>query len=285
MKRHYLLYTLALTFLIDLTYAQIETPRTSPKASISQMIGVCKITIDYCRPSVRDRIVFGDLIPFGKVWRTGADEATTITFNHDISIKGKSIPAGKYSLFTIPNIDQWTVILNKEWNQWGAYSYNDNEDIFRVELPIEKIEKTELCTLDFTEITKSSGLLNIQWDTTGISIPIKTNTHEQTVSEIENATSKTIENWFVFSAAAQYYFYERKNAEKAIELIDIAIAMNAPNPSPWMLKSQILAFKENYSEAIINANKAIEVSKNHDFHYEVEENEEQIKVWHLKLKE
>ena len=210
MNRLSAILILVLFHIIEPIHAQLETPRPSPKASISQMIGVCKIQIDYCRPSVKERKIFGELVPFDIVWRAGADEATTISFNHEISVYGNKIRPGKYALFVIPTTKNWTFIINEEWNQWGAYNYNKDKDVLRVEVPSNKTPKRELLTFSFTSISKNGGNLNLGWDTTSISIPITTDTTKHTEIEIANLISRKSKDWFEYSDAAQYYFYEQK---------------------------------------------------------------------------
>ena len=129
------------------------------------------------------------------------------------------------------------------------------------------------------DVNKTKGVLRLQWENFKIDIPIATATHDQTLKDIATITNKAKENWYNFSAAAQYHFYERKEAEKALELIDVAIALEAPNPAPWMLKSQILAYQEKYKKAIHYAEEAILISKKYNLLHEVEENEEKIKAW------
>ena len=259
-----------------------EIPRTSPKASISQTIGVNNITVTYCRPSVRNRKIVGELIPFDKVWRAGANEATSISFEYPIILSGQEVPTGKYALFMIPRPDKWTIILNTEWDQWGAYNYNAELDVIRIDVLPQKTEYTELCTYTFSNVNKEEGTLSMLWENTKINIQIKTNTHQNTLADIEQAVSTSKGYWYSYSAAAQYHFYEHQNAEKALEYINIAIALDAPNPAPWMLKSQILASQEKYEAAIQMAEEAIKVSKKHGFWFELEENEEKIKIWEKK---
>lgn len=262
-----------------------DVPRSSPKASISQHIGVTKIDLEYCRPSVRGRKIFGDLIPFGTVWRTGANEASTITFPHDLKIVGQNIAAGKYALFTIPGKEKWTVILNSEWSQWGAYHYHSEKDALRIEVQPEQSDFMELFTISFSEVNKTKGILVLQWEKTRIDLAIETDTYTNTLAEIDNITNELGANWYAYSAAAQYHFYELKNTDEAIKLINVAIALEAPNPSPWMLKSQILAYEHKYKDAIVQAELALEVCKIHNFPYEILENEEQIKKWKSLIKE
>lgn len=280
------LYTkyLGLFFVIILSNAlligqEIEIPRASPKASISQTIGVCKVTVDYGRPSAHGRSIIGGLVPYNVVWRAGANEATTIAFNYEVSVGGKAVLPGKYGLFMIPKKDKWLVILNKDWEQWGAYNYSKNDDVLRIEVIPQEGNYTELCTYTFTDLNKSKGVLNMQWENTIISVAIEADVDKQTLAAIEKGVSASRENWYTFSAAAQYHFYERKEPNKALEYINTAIALKAPNPAPWMLKSQILASQGKYKEAIKFAEEAIEVSKRHNFLFELEENEENIHKW------
>lgn len=274
-----ILINIWISSLLVLHAQDFDIPRSSPKASVSQHIGVTPVVIQYGRPGVKDRKIFGDVIPFGKVWRTGANEATTISFPHNIHIEGQEIAAGKYGLFTIPNKDSWTVILNKEWNQWGAYHYNKEQDVLRLEIAPENHDFIELFTISFSDVNKNKGLLTLQWETTKINLEIETDTNTNTLAEINNVTKDLSANWYVYSAAAQYHFYELKNTAEAIKLINVAIALEAPNPAPWMLKSQILAYEKKYDEAITEAEMALEVCKIHNFPYEIHENEDQIKKW------
>ena len=254
-------------------------PRSSPKANVSQVIGVCTVSVAYGRPSVRGRKIFGELVPFGEVWRAGANEATTITFRQGVRIDGKKVAAGKYVLFMIPQKKKWTIILNKDSEQWGAYNYNPGDDVLRTEVKPRTVGFTELCTYTFTDVGKTRGVLRLTWENHAIDLEIETDTHIQTLEEIERVTTLPKAGWYSFSAAAQYHFYERQEPEKALGYIDRAIALEAPNPAPWMLKSQILASQKKYREAIHLAQQAIKVSKKYNFLFEVEENEENIHKW------
>jgi hypothetical protein len=257
----------------------LDIPRPSPKASVSQMIGVANVRIDYCRPSVRGRPVFGELVPFGKVWRAGANEATTIHFDQPVMLGGREAGPGTYGLFMIPDADRWVIILNTEWDQWGAYHYDSSKDALRLEVSPLKNTLTELLTYTFTEVTKSSAVLNLLWEDVRIPIPLQTSVQEQTLAGIDRAVEASRQNWYIYSAAAHYHYHELKENDKAKAYLDIAIALQAPNPAPWMLKSQILASEGRYKEAIQLAKEAIEVCKAHDFDFEIEENERQIRKW------
>ncbi|MDR8392893.1 DUF2911 domain-containing protein [Aliifodinibius sp. S!AR15-10] len=138
--------------------------RVSPNASVSQTIGTTQVTITYGRPSVNDRQVFGGLEPFGEVWRTGANEATTITFSDDVMIEGEPLEAGTYGLFTIPSKDQqWTVIFNNVAQQWGAFDYDSGEDALRVEVTPEEGSHMEQLMFYFEDVSENSGTAIVHW--------------------------------------------------------------------------------------------------------------------------
>ena len=131
------------------------------------------IKIYYGRPQKKGRTIFGDLVPYGKVWRTGANESNEITFFKDAVVGGKKVPAGSYSLFTIPNKDSWTIILNKEVNEWGAYSYDESKDLVRFDVPTQKTDKTiEALAIQFADKDGKPNMM-IAWDDTMVSVPIE----------------------------------------------------------------------------------------------------------------
>ena len=199
-----------LFYLLPFTKIQAQTfdiPRSSPKASISQHIGVCEVTVSYCRPSVGGRTIFGGLVPYDKVWRAGANEATTIQLSHAVKINEQILAAGKYGLFLIPKVEgDWTMILNKDWNLWGAYLYDHEMDILRTKIKQRPLsESAALLTYAFSNVTKHTATLQLQWSDREFSIPIKTDTHSQTLSIIKHSVNDSRKNWYIYSAAAQYH--------------------------------------------------------------------------------
>lgn len=151
-----------------------DEPRVSPNAEVSQTIGTTEVYITYGRPSVNDRVVFGELEPFGEVWRTGANEATTISFSDDVNVEGENLSAGTYGLFTIPGEDQWTIIFNNIPNQWGAFNYEESEDVLRVQVEAEESHYLEQMMIYFDEVTDTSANLVIHWDETRVPVQIET---------------------------------------------------------------------------------------------------------------
>jgi hypothetical protein len=150
------------------------TPRPSPTAIVTMKYEDTYVKVTYSQPHKRDRTIFGDLVKYGEVWRTGANEATEITVTEDIMVKDNRLPAGTYSVFTIPEEDTWTIIFNSELGQWGAYNYNEKADVLRVEVPVQEIENVvwEPFTIAFEQNNENADL-NMMWDNQMVSIPIK----------------------------------------------------------------------------------------------------------------
>lgn len=178
MNRTNKIFLLILIFTSTIAFAQKSVPRLSPKCYVGQTVGYTNVEITYSSPGVKERTIWGELVPYNEVWRTGANEATTIEFDNDVTIKGKLIPAGKYSLFTIPTKNDWTVILNKEYDQWGAFKYNKEEDFFRFKATPQKndfVERLKIC-INYKEPYISE--VYIMWEKLKISFEVKSNSNQ-----------------------------------------------------------------------------------------------------------
>ncbi|NBC25545.1 MAG: DUF2911 domain-containing protein [Bacteroidetes bacterium] len=163
----------ALFFAVDSSAQERTTDRVlaSPNASVSQTIGLTNVSLTYGRPSVRGREIFGGLVPFNRVWRTGANESTAITFTDDVLIEGEQVEAGTYSLYTIPGEESWTIIINDKLS-WGT-QYDENEDVLRVEVDAEESHFMERLMIYFENVTEESGDLILHWDETKVSVRIE----------------------------------------------------------------------------------------------------------------
>jgi hypothetical protein len=172
--RYLFLFALGLLLALPATAQERanDEVRVSPNAVVGQTIGTTDVTVTYGRPRVRGREIFGDLVPYDAVWRTGANEATTITFSDDVMIEGQPLAAGTYSLFTIPGEDEWTVIFNSVAEQWGAYDYDEASDVLRVTVEPEEAESSELMTFSFDEVGEEEGKLVLRWDETRVPLMI-----------------------------------------------------------------------------------------------------------------
>lgn len=165
-------------------YSQFTLPAASPRQKVEQQFSMSKITVDYGRPGVKGRKIFGELVPFGKVWRAGANSSTKITFEQSINFGGKIVPAGTYGLFVIPTEKEWKVILNKDAQQWGAYEFDEKLNVIDVTVPVQKLaEKQEWFVIELNPVDDSLVNLVMKWDFTKVELPMKTGKPE-TVSKI-----------------------------------------------------------------------------------------------------
>lgn len=177
-KKQFFLYSLLLALLtISKVYGQSPVKQQpSPLAMVTYKYGETYIKITYCRPAKRNRVVFGELVPFGKVWRTGANEATEITITKDIVMAGDSVKAGTYTFFTIPEKDKWSIILNKELGQWGAFKYNPENNYKTLQVPSQQMESLyEIFSIEFESVDPKQGKVNIvlKWEKTKVIIPME----------------------------------------------------------------------------------------------------------------
>ena len=173
MKKNFCAY-LCLSFMlftVFTSYAQENKIRISPKASVMQIVGFTEVKIDYSRPGVKGRTIWGELVPYNKVWRAGANEATIISFSTDVTIEGKKLAAGKYSFFAIPDKSNWTLIFNKVADQWGAFEYNEAEDALRINVKPQSNGLQEWLAYSITKIDDKSAVVNFEWEK--LKVPFK----------------------------------------------------------------------------------------------------------------
>lgn len=168
------LFATALLSCSLLGFSQFNVPIASPKQKVEQQFSMTKISVEYGRPGVKGRKVFGELVPFGKVWRAGANSATKVTFEQNVNIGGKDLTAGSYALFVIPMEKEWKVMLNKDANQWGAYTYDEKLNVAEFTVPVQKMaDKQEWFEIAVSPVDIHSAEMLIKWDMTKVSIPIK----------------------------------------------------------------------------------------------------------------
>ena len=178
-----LLLTTFLAFSVA-AYSQFTLPAASPRQKVEQQFSMSKITVDYGRPGVKGRKIFGDLVPFGKVWRVGANSSTKITFEQSVNFGGKIVSAGTYGLFVIPTEKEWKVILNKDSQQWGAYTFDEKLNVVDVTVPVQKLaEKQEWFEIELNPVDDNAVNLVMKWDFTKVELPLKIGKPE-TVSKI-----------------------------------------------------------------------------------------------------
>ena|ERR1017187_2242137 len=151
----------------------VKKVRVSPKAGVFQTIGITDVNVSYSRPGVKNRKIWGELVPYNKVWRAGADEATKITFSTDVIIEGKKLPAGAYGFFAMPGENEWTLIFNKVSDQWGAFTYNESEDALRIKVKPVANSNHEWLLYSFTDMTPTTAQLNLIWEKLKVSLKIE----------------------------------------------------------------------------------------------------------------
>lgn len=254
---------LALCGSMHLAQAQIDMPQASPKAKLETRVGLTDVEVVYSRPGLKGRgeKIFGELEPFGEVWRTGANESTKITFADDVEIKGQPLKAGTYALYTIPGQNEWTVIFNKNLELWGDSGYKQEEDALRVNVvPVTLPYPEETFTIDFGNYTQNGADLQISWDNTQLNVPVKTEVDSKVMAQIKEKMEADSVSTTTYYNAARYYHENNKDLDKALEWIDKAI-QGREHFVFYNVKSKILADMNKYKEAIEAAEKSKELAQ------------------------
>lgn len=260
MKNVFAILFLCATFVTG-SMAQIATPAASPLAKVTQNVGLAEVTIEYSRPGVKDRTIFGDLIPYGEFWRTGANATTKVTFSEDVMIAGKELKKGTYSLFSFPNKKQWDVIFSTSMSLPGGSGYDSSNEAVRVTLPVTELDQmVETFTINVGNLRNNSATIDISWENTGVSIPLALDTDSKVFASIDKAMSGPSANDYY--AAASYYFDNGKDLKKAHEWVSKAVAMGDGSQF-WMIhtKAKIEAALGKKAEAIKSANMSIKAAK------------------------
>jgi hypothetical protein len=247
----------------SISYAQgnIATPAASPAATVQQTVGITKITINYARPGVKGRTVWGDLVPWGEVWRAGANAATTIEFADEVTVGGTKVPKGKYAFFAIPGKDKWTLIINKKAQQWGAYDYSAADDVVRIDAKPETIPHVERLRFSIESDSDDLATVALEWEKVRVSMKVQIATREMMIKRIADATEKADEKmWGIFFGAAKYYLENDLDVNKALQWVDISMKTDK---SFWSmeLKGRILIKMKKSEDGIALLQKAADESK------------------------
>ncbi|MFC5269864.1 DUF2911 domain-containing protein [Adhaeribacter terreus] len=271
----------ATVFCTSQVNAQISMPAPSPLGTVTQRVGLTDITVKYSRPSTKGRKIFGEVVGYGKGWRTGANNATLITFADEVTIEGTKVPAGEYALYTIPTEHEWTVVLNKNTKLGGNVAdYKEAEDVARFKVkPTKANDKTETFTINFADLTPATANLEMLWDKTSVKFKITTEVESKVMAQIQEKVINGKEATpATYASAAVYYFENNKDTKLAQEWIKKA---NEKDPKFWNLHTQakIEAKNKEYKAAIKTAEKSKELAKaanNDDY---VRMNDEKIAEW------
>jgi len=279
MKRLFFTFT-ALTLSIS-SFSQVKTPIASPFGKVEQMVGLTQVSVEYSRPSAKGRNIFGSLVPFGKLWRTGANTNTIIYFQTDVTIGGKTLPKGEYAIYTIPKPDSWEIYFYTDTNNWGLpEKWNEEKIALSTSVkPIPLNNNVETFTMGINNLDNNSGHLDISWEKTLISIKFEVPTTKIANQNIEKALAGPDAE--TFFEAANYYYQSNENIHKALEWIDTAISMRSKEIPFWYLrlKSLIQAKSGDKKGAIETARKSLDLAEkagNSDY---VKLNKDSIMEW------
>lgn len=238
--------------------AQLKTPAPSPTQTVKQDFGISSVELIYSRPDIKGRKIFGDLVPWNKVWRTGANNATRIKFNDDVTFGGQALKAGEYALYTVPGENEWEIIINKGSANWGT-NYKQEDDLFRVKVkPMRLNESVQTFTMQFANVKPTSADLQIMWDKTAVAIPFSTDIDKKVMAQIDNLVNKDNRPYF---QAAMYYMESGKDMNQALQWLDKGIELNPKAFWMYHQKANALAKLGRKDEAKNVANKSIELAK------------------------
>lgn len=277
----YLLTAMIASYMVE---AQVKTPQPSPKSVLTQVVGLTDVTVDYSRPSAKGRTIFGDLVPFGKLWRTGANANTTVSFSDDVVINGATLKKGKYALYTIPKADMWEVTFYSTTDNWGTPENWDEKKV-AVQTNVDPIalgNPVETFTIGINNITNDGATLDISWEKTMVSIKFSVPSQKMAMASIEKTLAGPTSNDYF--SAGQYLLQSNGDLTKALEYLNKAIAMSGSDVPFWYLrqKSLIQAKQGDKTGAIATAKLSLagaEKAKNDDY---VKMNNDSIREWSKK---
>lgn len=251
---------LVFSLMVQAQTPALKTPAPSPTQTLKQNFALGDITVEYSRPSVKGRKVYGDLVPFGKVWRTGANASTKITFTDDVKVEGKDVKAGTYALYTIPNKDSWEIILYSDLTLGGNVSnYKVENEVLHVTVkPTALSEKVETFTISIADVTSTSATLELIWDKTRVPVKITEEIDAKIMKNIETAMSVDSRPYF---QAAVYYYENDKDLTQALTWINKAVELNPKAFWIMMAKSRIEYKMGDKAAASASAQKVVELAK------------------------
>ena len=244
--------------------AQIKSPKPSPTATLTQDVGLAQVTVNYSRPGAKGRAVFGELVPYDALWRTGANHCTTIEFDEEVSFEGNAVPAGKYGLFTIPGKDEWTIVISEQNDLWGVAGYDESKDVVRFKVnPITIDESIESFTINFEDFKDDGATMYLMWEKTVVMIELTVDTEAMMKAQIDkyliNGTEEVDAN--SYHSAALFYHKHNLDPELAMKWMDKSIELRPDAFYYLYRKAEMLGDLGKKKEAIKTAEKSLEMAK------------------------
>lgn len=278
---------LAFYFFATFVLSQLNHPKASPAAKVTQEVGFTTITVDYSRPATRGRKIFGDLVPYGRIWRVGANESTKITFDTYFNIGENYFPAGTYALYAFPEKEEWQIVFHDNLTHWGdgRKNYDPEEDAFRIKVkPVQEDKFQENFLISFDSISHNAAIMVLHWANTSISVPISVNTDEQMNQQIseklmEDPSAQT------FYEVARYYVEQGEKHSEALKFLNKAIALGGDTYYFHRIKSLAEAELGDYKSAIASAKKSLQLAHEQDKDEFVRMNQKNIDLWKRKLED
>lgn len=270
---------LASLFLTASVAVAQDLPQPSPKGHVEQIVGLTKVSVDYSRPSAKGRKIFGDLVPFDKVWRTGANLCTIVEIDGPVQVEGTLLPAGKYSLFTIPREGAWTVIFNSNTELWGEGDRKDSLDVLQVKVaPGKSGDFTETFTIGFDAVSDDKARLDLRWENTVVSINLHADASEKALANIKEALAKPDADFRAYASSARFCVDRKIMAPEALQWAKKSVGMDKKF---WNVYTLALAQAQNgnYADAIAAAEESMKLAQEAKYDAYVKMNKERIEEW------
>jgi len=254
-----------------------DLPAPSPSSTVKQRVGLTDITVEYSRPSAKGRMIFGDLVPYDQVWRTGANKATMIEFSGPVAIEDGKLEAGRYSLFTVPGKESWQIIFNKNTELWGAFDRKPEEDVLTVKVPAGKCERVETFTIGFANVVDDKAAIQLSWENTLVEVGVSADATDQGVMNIKEALAKPDADFRAYARAAQFCLDRNLMTKEALEWAQKSVGMEKKYWNTFTL-ARAQAVNGDKKSAVATANEAITLAQK-------ENDEGAVKNYRAKLEE
>lgn len=237
-------------------------PKLSPQSTVSQTVGITTVSVEYHRPQVRGRKIWGELVPYGQVWRTGANQATTIKFSDPVKVNGQPVPAGTYALFSIPGPEQWTLILNKRARQFGAYEYQPKDDLIRFVVKAKAVKEfSEWLTYEVYPASRSSAYVDLYWEKLRVSFLVEVDVDSIVTARMKRAMTRAGErDWKIYADAAEYFVEQEKELTQALGWAEKSIRIQE-NPVNLSVKAHILRAIGQPAQAYQALERALKIAR------------------------
>lgn len=264
---------------LPLISAAQKLPQPSPKGSVEQVVGLTGIEVEYSRPSMKGRKIFGELVPFGEVWRTGANQCTIIELDGPVIVEGQALAEGKYSLFTIPSPDMWVVIFNKNTELWGEGDRKDEEDVLRVKVQPRKLtEPVENFTIGFDAVKDDKAVLTLRWENTAVNVGLEADATEKAMENIKEALGKPDADYRAYHGSARFLVDRNKNLTDALAWAEKSVGMEKKY---WNVHTLALAQAANgqFKAAMATAEESMKLAQEAKNEAYVKMNKEKMEAW------